>query len=135
MLIRNVQWKDFMQIQEIYNSTYEENRDTETLGIVFLKNKPDIKSEIKWFTDTYIRVLKKEGILMVAEDNNKIAGYCGILSARPDSESAHVGILGILIKKEYRGKGFGTALLRSSIENSKGIFEKIYMFLREIILQ
>jgi len=41
-----------MQIQEIYTSLYEENRDTETLGIVFLKNKPNIKSEIKWFTDT-----------------------------------------------------------------------------------
>jgi len=48
-------------------------------------------------------VLKKEGILMVAEDN-KIAGYCEILSARPDSESAHVGILGILIKNiEVKG--------------------------------
>lgn len=41
---------------------------------------------------------------MVAEDNNKIAGYCEILSARPDSESAHVGILGILIKNiEVKG--------------------------------
>jgi len=61
-----------------------------------------------------------------AIDNDEVVGWCDIL---PKSYEGllHVGVLGIGILSEYRGKGLGTQLLHKAIEHAKQLnhIEKI----------
>lgn len=61
-----------------------------------------------------------------AIDNNQVVGWCDII---PKSYEGlrHVGVLGMGILPEYRGKGLGTLLLQKTIEHARSInhLEKI----------
>jgi len=41
----------------------------------------------------------------------------------PDAEDGHVGVLGILVERDHRGRGVGRALLEEAIARSRGRFE------------
>lgn len=58
--------------------------------------------------------------------NQQVIGWCDI-KPKDIPEFSHVGVLGIGIEEQYRGKGYGTKLLRKTIEHAKSIsrLEKI----------
>lgn len=62
---------------------------------------------------------------LVAIDNDKLTGWCGVV---PESRAGfrHVGILGLGVIKQYRGKGIGKELLTSCLKLTKSTeIEKI----------
>src|SRR5687767_361854 len=54
----------------------------------------------------------------IAVVDGRVVGWCDVLPV-PRPACAHCGVLGIAIIADYRGKGIGTALMRSAIDASR----------------
>ena len=125
-MIRGLKWEDMDDIIRNYYSYYDEmESENQDLGLVFYWIKPDYPSEIQWFSTLYTDVLNGKAKCLVAEEDGHVVGLCDVHSKRPDSEVAHLGILGIAILKEYRDKGIGRSLLEGMIRECRGSFEII----------
>jgi len=61
----------------------------------------------------------------VAEEGGKAIGICEVERRGPQEEQQHRGTFGIAIRKEYRDKGVGTALISKVLEECKGKFEVV----------
>ncbi|GAT64250.1 GNAT family N-acetyltransferase [Paludibacter jiangxiensis] len=55
-----------------------------------------------------------------AIDNNQVVGWCDIIPKSYEG-LGHVGVLGMGVISEYRGKGLGTLLLQKTIEHARNI--------------
>ena len=61
----------------------------------------------------------------VADDAGRVVGWCDV-RREPAQAYAHVGLLGMGVLPEYRGRGLGEQLIRSALEAStQAGFEKI----------
>ncbi len=125
MLVREVRWNDFEDLREIYYSLYEERERGEPIGITLFDERPSPADEVTWFSTTFQRVLAGDAVMSVAEEGAHVVGNCTIGRAGPSagSESGHVGVLGILVRRDQRGKGVGTALLSHALAAARGRFE------------
>lgn len=123
MKIRELQWNDMDDLVANYYSYYDELKDKPDFGIIFYKSKPNLASEIEWFASLYRGVEEGNVVAVVAEDERKVIGLCDAHRIRPGSEMAHAALLGIAIKKGYRGRGLGEEMMKKLIELSKGKFE------------
>jgi ribosomal protein S18 acetylase RimI-like enzyme len=126
MIVRGVRWSDFDDLREMYYRLYEERDGGEpTIGITLYKDRPSMADEVAWFAGQYRRVLEGDCVLSVAEVDGRVVGNCVIDRHAPSasSEGGHVGMLGILVDKEFRGKGVGSALLQHAIDAARGKFE------------
>lgn len=78
--------------------------------------------------DAFIKeTILQNYIFLVATDEKRVIGWCDI---RPYTNPArsHIGILGMGVIKEYRGKGIGKSLLTSALENAKSEgFEGVHL--------
>jgi RimJ/RimL family protein N-acetyltransferase len=122
-MIRELQWKDMDDLVANYYSYYDELKETPDFGIIFYHKKPTFDSEVEWFSSLYKGIKEGNVIAVVAEEDGKVVGLCDAHRIRPGSEMAHSALLGIAIKKGYRGKGLGEAMMQKLIELSKGKFE------------
>jgi RimJ/RimL family protein N-acetyltransferase len=52
---------------------------------------------------------------LILEYQGKLVGWCDITPARINEATNHVGLLGMGLLPEYRGKGFGVRLLRDTL--------------------
>lgn len=104
--IFNMTLQDFEEIKDILNSDFDDFWTTDIL-----------KNEIIGENKKYI----------VAKLKKVIVGFCGIMTNLPDSE-----IMNIVVKKNFRGSGIGTALLNKAIEISQKLnCEKIFLEVNE----
>ncbi len=122
-MIRELKWNDLDDLVNNYYSYYDELRDTPDFGISFYKKIPDFSSEVEWFTGLYKSVLDGNAVAVVAEEDGRAVGLCEIERIRPGTELEHSGVLGIAVRKGYRGRGIGEAMIKRAIELSKGKFE------------
>lgn len=126
-MIRDIQWNDFKEVIENYYSYYDELENNPDLGLVFQFKKPDLKDEIKWFSNLYSSVLKGDALAVVAVEEGKVVGLCDVNRIRPETELQHNGLLGIAIRKEFRGSGIGKELMAAMLERCRGKFETIVL--------
>ncbi|MCL5408203.1 MAG: GNAT family N-acetyltransferase [Candidatus Thermoplasmatota archaeon] len=124
-MIRELQWTDMDDLVENYYSFYDELKEAPDFGIIFYQKKPDYESEVEWFSALYRRVKEGNALAVVAEEDGKIVGLCDAHRLRPGSEISHAAVLGITIKKEYRGRGLGFRMIQKVIELSRGKFEML----------
>ena len=61
------------------------------------------------FPEEYYQRILKKGLLLVAKENNKIIGVC---FGAYNTKEKWADLLGLAVKKEYRHKGIGTALVK-----------------------
>lgn len=122
-MIRPLEWKDMKDLIENYYSYYEEVKESPDFGITFYHTRPSYDAEVDWFSSLYRDVLKEHAVVAVYEEEGKVVGLCEIQTVRPESELSHVGILGIAIKKGFRGKGMEGELIKKCLELAKGKFE------------
>ena len=127
MLVRDVRWGDFDDLIEMYYELYEERDRGEPIGITLFAERPSRSDEVDWFAKLYCRVLSGDAVMAVAEDGGRAVGNCVIHRAGPSagSEAGHVGVLGILVRRDQRGKGVGTALLTHALAAARGRFEVV----------
>lgn len=108
VVIRKLKRSDAKDLLEMYNSLVREKTMTAAVKKLSLKQE-------KEFID---KKLKDRGTVdLVLVVNKKTLGICGIRIEDPVTK--HVGKLGILLKKDARGKGFGFNLTNETIRAAK----------------
>jgi len=129
IVVRSVRWNDFDDVRESYFRLYDERVTNPSIGITLFAERPSMSDETNWFAATFRRVLAGDEIFQVAEVDDRVVGTCSIHRAGlgPTSEMSHVGELGILVRQEYRGKGVGSALLASALDEARSRFELVYL--------
>lgn len=104
--LRNV--KEF---QDFINSLVEEDAQIIIIKKVSLKEEKDyLKNQLK-------QIRKRRKIVLLAEANKKIVGSTAVSLGIGRQE--HVGSLGISVRKEYRGMGLGSYLMKEIIKLAK----------------
>ncbi len=124
-MIRELQWRDMDDLVENYYSFYDELKETPDFGIIFHHERPNLGAEVEWFSSLYKDAMEGNAVVAVAEEDGRVVGLCDVRRNRPGTETSHSAVLGIAIKKGYRGRGIGEALMRRVIELSRGRFEII----------
>lgn len=127
--VRPVRQEDFDDLRETYFELYDERDSGEPTGITLFANRPSLEDEVAWFDRKSRRILDGEELVLVAEVDGHAVGSCSIgrVGPGPTSEQAHVGELGILVRRGMRGKGIGTALLEHSLAAARSKFEVVYL--------
>jgi len=126
-VVRDLRWTDADPFIDMYWGLYEERRDGLPIGITLFSARPSRSDEVAWFASLYRKALDGESIVVVAECDGRAAGHCEIWPVRPGpaGETSHVGELGILVDRRYRGRGCGTALLAAALARARGRFELV----------
>ena len=75
--------------------------------------------ERKWLDGVFLRIRKKDEVMVVAEADGKIIGNCGIRRREARKMMRHTGIFGISVLKKYRGRGIGETLTRKVLAQAK----------------
>ncbi len=127
MQVRSVRWSDFPELREIYYTLYDEREQGVPIGITLFSERPSLADEIDWFARGYRRVLDGHDIWSVAERDGHAVGACTIQRLGPTvtSELGHIGVLGILVHRDHRGAGVGTALLTHALDAARERFEVV----------
>jgi RimJ/RimL family protein N-acetyltransferase len=127
--IRELRWTDFDPLREMYLLLYEERETFPDIGIHLFEERPSYADEVKWFSALYQRVLSGDAIVRVAEVDGAVVGNCvvGREGPSPTSEVGHLGVLGILVHRDHRGRGVGDALLRATLAACRGTFDLVYL--------
>ena len=60
-------------------------------------------------------------------DGDKVAGWCDVVPTR----GIRTGSLGIGLRRQYRGKGHGAALLDAALIRAARRFDKVVLYVRE----
>lgn len=127
--VRPVRWEDFSDLRDTYYQLYDERDSGEPIGITLFDARPSLSDEIAWFGQTFRKVLDGESIMWVAEVDGRAVGTCTINYSGHGraSEQAHLGELGILVRRSHRGRGVGTALLERALADARTRFELVYL--------
>jgi RimJ/RimL family protein N-acetyltransferase len=126
--VRRLEWRDFEPLIDAYYALYDEREENDEIGIPLFGERPSPDSEVAWFAKLYADVLRGDTIDVVAELNGRAVGHCTIAQVGPAGngfEKSHVGVLGILVDRRFRGRGAGTALLVRALEEARGRFERV----------
>jgi RimJ/RimL family protein N-acetyltransferase len=109
-------------------SYLDELNENPTLGLVLRKTRPSAGEELTWFGHYYNDIEKGNIVATIAaaEDGEPI-GVCDVERQAPGSYISHKGELGLAVRKEYRGKGIGTELLRRTLDKCRGKFDIIQL--------
>lgn len=125
MRIRELEWNDFPSLTENYYALYEEVQSNPDMGISLFPEKPTLAAEADWFAALFRQVQEKSGVACVAEEAGRAIGECHVGRKAPTVEAQHVGVLGILVAREFRGRGVGRALMQSCLERCRGKFQLV----------
>ena len=116
----------------IYWTLYDERDAGKPHGITLRAKRPTLSEEVDWFASLYRRFLSGDTVPVVAEVGGRVVGSCVVarVGPTPDAEDGHVGLLGILVERGFRGRGVGSALLRAALARSQGKFEVVRLGVR-----
>lgn len=136
IVIRYPRWEDIDEL-----TAYINKLSAEDTFILFsgekIKKEEECKALAKWFVDMELQ----DAVWLLVESNKKIIGIANVNRNKDNRKrSLHVGLLGISIKKEFRGEGIGKILLQTIINEAKNklpnlklifleVFEKNYLAL------
>jgi RimJ/RimL family protein N-acetyltransferase len=126
-VVRELRWSDFDGLREAYYLLYEERLVHPEIGITLFGTQPSHADEVAWFSDLYRRVESGAAVVVVAEQDGRVIGNCTVGRVGPtdDFEGGHVGVLGILVHRDHRSRGVGSALLARALEQCRGRFELV----------
>ncbi|MFX1478347.1 MAG: GNAT family N-acetyltransferase [Promethearchaeota archaeon] len=119
IIIRHVTQRDINGVWNNFNDVIEEG--------IYLPVFFPVRSSLE--KESWYRKIKEEKELCIVADNQKsrppfnIIGQCEI-SNSPWDAGLHVGILGIIIKSDYRDLGIGTHLIDTAIRESQKLNSK-----------
>ena len=125
-----MEWNDFDDVRTNYYLCYEDRELNRDVGILLFDARPSLEQETEWFSSLYRKARTGETLALVAVEGGHAIGLCtiGTSGLGPSSETSHVGDLGILVHREYRGRGVGRALMREALLRSRGKFERIVLW-------
>lgn len=77
------------------------------------------KKEKKWLEDQLKAIRKKNLVMVVAEIDGKIVGNCEIRRRAVYRRVRHIGTVGIMVRRKFRGKGIGERLMKTTMAEAK----------------
>jgi RimJ/RimL family protein N-acetyltransferase len=125
-VLRELRWEDYPARLAAYLSLYDEVKEDPDVGMTLLAERPSEADEVGWFTSLYQRIARGDGVAVVGDIDHRAVGLVTILANRfggQASENSHVGVLGILVDRAYRGRGLGEAMMVQALELARGQFE------------
>lgn len=111
-VLRNPKWGDLDDLTELNNSLVEEGAP------IAMNRRLAREEEAEWLAEHLVKIEKGKIIGVVAEIEGKVIGNSEV--TRLGGNQSHVGILGVIVAKEYRDLGVGTKMLETLIEESRG---------------
>lgn len=99
--------------------------------ITYQGEKIELIDEEIYLKDQLNRIVKKESVQLFLFVNGKLAGISSIDLGKRVGE--HVGIFGISIIKEYRGKGMGKLLMELTLKEAKENLPKLKIVTLEVM--
>lgn len=91
--------------------------------ITFQGETVTLEEEKSFLDEQLSRIQSKTSFMLLAFDEEKLVGICGIdMLERIES---HIGELGLSIDKGYRGEGIGKNLCETVINNAKNYLPKL----------
>lgn len=126
--VREVRWNDFDDLVQNYYECYDDREKGEFTGITLFAQRPSKLDEADWFARMYRRVQEGGEIALVAECDGVAVAYCGVTPRGPPThETGHIGDLGILVRRSYRGKRVGEVLMRHVLDRCRGRLEVVFL--------
>lgn len=117
VLLRRIRWEDLDDMVDFINSLVEEGAD------IVRVEKVTREEEADWLSRRLAETEKGNLIHLVAEVDGRAVASAEVMRNRKPMN--HVGILGIAIKKGYRGIGIGTEIMKTLIEESRNAGLKV----------
>jgi len=99
------------KFQEFINSLIEEEAP------IILNKKVSIREEGKWLRNNLREIENQKSVYLIAEDKDTVVGIASIRLGR--GRESHVGNFSISIKRNYRGMGLGSYLMKEVIKMTK----------------
>lgn len=115
--LRTPRWEDLDDLLELINSIVDEGAE------IGRAEKVSRDEEIDWFSGLMARLERGRSFFLVAEVKGRIIASSDI--NRQNGFQKHVGVVGIVIKKDFRELGIGTAMLLVLIEQAQKMGMKI----------
>ncbi len=112
ILIRYLQLGDEVKLCDFMNTLSKEQT-----FIRFQGEEIPLDFEKKYINDQVIKIQNHLIVKLLAFTGNTLIGEADIIMK--DRVESHNGILGVLVAKDYRGKGIGTLLVQKVMEEAK----------------
>ncbi len=125
MLIRELKPTDFDDVVQTYFSFFPEAEADPSFGLNLFRKLPSQDDERRVFSESLRDIEAGNLVNSVAEIESHVVGWCDVRRVRPGTPLDHRGSLGICVRREFRGRGVGTTLMKATIEKSRGRFESI----------
>lgn len=125
LLIRDVRPTDFDDIVETWFSFFPEAEADPSFGLSLYRERPTMEEERKWFTGALQDIENGNLVKIVAEVDGRVVGWCDVRRVAPRTHNDHRGTLGICLRRGFRGRGIGKALVAAAIAKSRGKFESL----------
>jgi ribosomal protein S18 acetylase RimI-like enzyme len=110
---------------ETWFSFFPEAEADPSFGLILYRERPSMDEERKWFTGVLQDIQNGDLVKAVAEVGGHVVGWCDVRRVAPKTPNDHRGSLGICIRKGFRGRGIGKALVAAAIESCRGKFESL----------
>lgn len=120
VVLRTLEYRDLGRAKEFCD--YLNSIIAEKDFILFKKPvKPDFERKAlkKWLD----RMKKEELLVIIAESDGKVIGVADV--SRKFGAMDHASVLGISIRKEYRGAGIGLEVMRECVKAAKRLKTKM----------
>src|SRR5208337_1616326 len=104
VVLRTPRWEDLDDLLELINSVVDEGAE------IGRDEKVSREDEIDWLSGLLARVEKGKTFFVVSEVKDRIIASSDI--NRRSGFEKHVGVVGIVIRKDFRELGIGTAMMR-----------------------
>jgi L-amino acid N-acyltransferase YncA len=111
VVLREPRWEDLDDLLDFINSLVKEGAD------IMRETPVTREEEADWLGKRLASIEKGEIIGVVAEADGKVVANSEVMKRR--GPLSHVGVLGIAVKKGYRGIGIGEELMKTLIEESR----------------
>lgn len=111
VVLRKPRWEDLGDLLDFINSLVEEGAD------IMRETQATREEEADWLGKLLASIEKGEIIGIVAEVDGSVVANSEV--GRRRGSMSHVGMLGIGVKKGYRGLGIGKELMKTLIEESR----------------
>lgn len=106
MIVREMTWDDLDQVMVIENENFS----------------------VPWTeTGFFTYLMRSDALFLVAEEDDTIFGYCGIIMAADEGDITNVSV-----QKEHQGQGIGAMLVKELEQRVKALgIEKIFLEVRQ----
>lgn len=108
-------WEDLEEMTDFINVLSKENTFIGFSGEINSK-----QDEGKYLASLFSQIEFGDAVVVHAYIDGKLAGRSDVFRNLAMKERAkHVGTLGLMLRKEFRGEGLGEALIKTTIEEAK----------------